>query len=187
MPSGVALNSLGLSEPDMFTQQRMAMFLAGIWMTPQFSKITTFDWDVVAIPRGPHGPRKFMVEGSGYAITKYCKHPEAAWRFVKFFGGEPGQRILSKPGLTEPAMMTLARSSVFLNGQKPANRKVVVWAALQGMYNPMFSDYREIETSYIFPVVEQMLNPDPTKYIPAEKALKDLNRKLNREFFNIKE
>jgi hypothetical protein len=55
------------------------------------------------------------------------------------------------------------------------------------MYNPMFTDYREIETSYINPAVEQMMNPDPAKYLPAEKALKDLNKKMNKEFFGIKE
>ncbi|MDI6782963.1 MAG: sugar ABC transporter substrate-binding protein [bacterium] len=183
MPTGVTLSSLGMSEPDLFFDGKMGMFMAGIWMTPSFSKITTFDWDVAMIPQGPSGPRKFIAEGSGYSITKFCQNRELAWEFIKYLGGKEGQTILSRPGLTQPAMMTLARSTVFLNGQKPLNRKVVVEAAKQGMYRPATAAWDEVEQTYLQPMLDLIMSVDSTKRVPADKGLKEVADKVNKEIF----
>lgn len=186
MPNSVTLSSLGMSEPDLFYDGKMGMFLAGIWMSPSFSKITTFDWDVAMIPRGPSGQRMFMAEGSGYSMTKFCQNRELAWEFIKYLGGKEGQTILSRPGLTQPALMTLARSTVFLNGQKPANRKVVVEAAKYGMYRPATPKWDEVEQTYLQPMIDLIMSADSTKRVPADKGLKEVTEKVNKEIFMIK-
>jgi multiple sugar transport system substrate-binding protein len=186
MPTSVTLSSLGMSEPDLFYDGKMGMFLAGIWMSPTFSKITTFDWDCAMIPQGPSGPRKFIAEGSGYSMTKFCQNRELAWEFIKYLGGKEGQTILSRPGLTQPALMTLARSTVFLNGQKPANRKVVVEAAMQGMYRPAIAAWDEVEQTYTQPMIDLIMSADSTKRVPADKGMKEVAAKINKEIFNTK-
>ncbi|MCX7919691.1 MAG: sugar ABC transporter substrate-binding protein [bacterium] len=185
MPTGVTLSSLGMSEPDLFFDGKMGMFIAGIWMTPTFSKITAFDWDVVMIPRGPSGERRFIAEGSGYSMTKFCQNRELAWEFIKYLGGKEGQTILSRPGLTQPALMSLARSTVFLNGQKPANRKVVVEAAKLGMYRPATAKWDEVEQSYWQPMLDRIMSADAKLRIPADIGLKEVTEKVNKEIFKI--
>lgn len=186
MPNSVTLNSLGMSEPDLFYDGKMGMFLAGIWMSPSFSKITTFDWDVTMIPRGPSGKRMFMAEGSGYSMTKFCQNRELAWEFIKYIGGKEGQTILSRPGLAQPALMTLARSTVFLNGQKPANRVVVVNAAKDGMYRPATAKWDEVEQTYLNPMIDLIMSADSTKRVSADKGLKEITEKVNKEIFKTK-
>jgi multiple sugar transport system substrate-binding protein len=186
MPNSVTLSSLGMSEPDLFYDGKMGMFLAGIWMSPTFSKITTFDWDVAMIPRGPSGQRKFSAAGSGYSMTKFCQNRELAWEFIKYLGGKEGQTILSRPGLTQPALMTLARSTVFLNGQKPANRVIVVKAAKEGVYRPATAAWDEVEQTYLQPMIDLIMSADNTKRIPADKGMKEVAAKINKDIFKTK-
>ena len=155
-------------------------------MSPSFSKITAFDWDVAMIPRGPSGERKFIAEGSGYSMTKFCQNRQLAWEFIKYIGGKEGQTILSRPGLTQPALMSLARSTVFLNGQKPANRKVVVEAAKFGMYRPATAAWDEVEQTYSQPMIDLIMSADSTQRIAADKGLKEVAEKVNKEIFKTK-
>lgn len=69
------------------------------------SKTREFTWDVTVIPKGPGGRRGTMGTGTGYALTKLSKEPEAAWEWLEFItnkesgieqvfggGGSPGAR-----------------------------------------------------------------------------------------------
>jgi multiple sugar transport system substrate-binding protein len=69
------------------------------------SKTKEFRWDVTVIPKGPGGKRGTQGTGTGYALTKQSKEPEAAWEWTKFItnkdngieqtfggGGSPGAR-----------------------------------------------------------------------------------------------
>jgi ABC-type glycerol-3-phosphate transport system substrate-binding protein len=95
---------------SMFMAGKVAMFYSGIWKTPFFRDITSFDWDVVMFPKGPKGKRAFPTGGSGYAITSQCKNKGAAWEVVKRLSGEQGQADLANIGLLQPAIMKLAES-----------------------------------------------------------------------------
>lgn len=189
-PTSITLSSLGMLEHDLFFEGRLGMFIAGIWMTPMFSRITAFDWDVAMIPYGPHASpttRRFVAGGSGYSMTKFCKSRELAWEFIKYMGGKEGQTILSRPGLTQPALMSLARSTVFLNNQKPMNRKIVVEAAKYGMYRPAIAAWDEVEQSYLQPMIDLIMSSDSTKRVSAEKGLKEVCAVINKEIFGIKQ
>jgi multiple sugar transport system permease protein len=124
MPSPLDLQSMGTGAPELFLTGRLAMFHSGIWNTPQFRDIKSFDWDVAMFPKGPTGIRAFETGGSGYGITKGAKHPEAAWRLVKFLSGPEGQRRLALTGLAQPAIKSLAESDAWLDGRKPLNKRI---------------------------------------------------------------
>jgi len=47
---------------------------------------------------------------SGNSVLKSTKHPEESWLLLKFFGGEPGQKIMGEGGLTYPAALSVAKS-----------------------------------------------------------------------------
>jgi len=111
---------------ELFIQGRLAMYVNGIWDSPILREIQDFDWDVAQFPRGPTGLRGWPTGGSGYGITRDCGHPEAAWEFVRYIGGVPGQTILARNGRAQPALATLARSPVWMDRGKPLHKGEVV-------------------------------------------------------------
>jgi multiple sugar transport system substrate-binding protein len=181
-PETVA-SGLGMAEPDLFKAGRLVFFLAGIWMTPEFQKIKDFDWDVAMFPRGPSGERRSVAEGSGYSITRKCKHPEEAWRFVKFVGGEPGQTILSRPALAQPAIMKLADSELFLTSERPRNKRIVVEGAKHGVYRPFTHRWSEVQQNYLNPQINLIMSPDEKVRIPLEEGLREVVERINRDIF----
>ncbi len=93
----------------LFEDSKMAMFQATLGAVAEFqranSKTKDFKWDVTVIPKGPSGKRGTMGTGTGYALTKQSKEPDASWEWTKFItnkengieqtfggGGSPGAR-----------------------------------------------------------------------------------------------
>lgn len=127
----------GLGNSDLFMNGSVAMFYSGIWLTPQFRGIQKFDWDVVEFPKGPGGRRAFPLSAAGYGIVKGCKNPDLAYELVKYLAGEMGQKFMASTGLTQPALKTLAKSDVFLDGQKPKSKRFLVDAVKYGHFQPV--------------------------------------------------
>jgi arabinooligosaccharide transport system substrate-binding protein len=114
----------------MFLTGRLATFLGGRWMVPQFRK-ATFDWDVAPIPVSPRTGRSAGWSGSvGLAISPRCHFPAAAWKLVEFLAGPEGQAAQSLSGFQIPNQRWLATTSVFLQpDQRPAHASVFIDAA----------------------------------------------------------
>lgn len=53
-----------------------------------------FRWDIALGPRLPGGARPHGVAGDMYAVSSATKHPEAAWKFVKFLTSRRGGELL---------------------------------------------------------------------------------------------
>jgi len=78
----------GLGPDKFFTAGRVAMYLDGSWMVPSVSKSAppNMRFGVAPLPRG-----KFACSVSGscsWSIDKDSKHPEAAWKLVKFLSSD---------------------------------------------------------------------------------------------------
>jgi ABC-type glycerol-3-phosphate transport system substrate-binding protein len=163
-PSGLsAMGGMGTS--DMFINGSVAMFLSGIWKTPTFRNIKDFKWDVVMFPKGPHGYRAFSTGGSGYGILNSSKHKKEAWELVKFISGEEGAKKLAATGLAQPAIMSVSNSPLFLDGQDPKNKKMLLEAMKYVKYNPMCKNWFEVHDSVIGPELDKVWNGTET---PAE-------------------
>ncbi|HEY0865998.1 MAG TPA: sugar ABC transporter substrate-binding protein [Fimbriimonas sp.] len=53
-------------------------------MAPRYNQVIKgFDWDIVPLPKGPFGGRS-IVKGNQLIVYRETKHPEAAWRFLRF-------------------------------------------------------------------------------------------------------
>jgi len=75
-----------------FSSGRVAMYWEGDWFIDDFSKITTFDWDMAQLPKNPTtGKRTTSLESDGWWAYKATKEPELAWSLVKFLAGPPGE------------------------------------------------------------------------------------------------
>jgi ABC-type glycerol-3-phosphate transport system substrate-binding protein len=159
----------GMGTGDMFMNGSVAMFLSGIWKTPTFRQIKDFKWDVVMLPKDPEGHHAFSTGGSGYGILKSCTHKKEAWDLVKYLSGEEGAKKLAATGLAQPALVSIANSSLFLDGQDPKNKKMLFEAMKYVKYNPMCKNWFEVHDSLIGPELERVWNGTETAAEAMEK------------------
>jgi multiple sugar transport system substrate-binding protein len=96
------------SRPE-FEGSKLAMIQSTLGLVAEFrlpsSRTKEFQWNVTVMPKGPGGKRGTQGTGTGYALTKLSKEPEASWEWTKFItnkengieqvfggGGSPGAR-----------------------------------------------------------------------------------------------
>ncbi|HEX2323802.1 MAG TPA: sugar ABC transporter substrate-binding protein [Chloroflexota bacterium] len=110
------------AQPVDFRRGNVAMTTWGHW---QVARVRTdpLKWDVAPMPRTRDGKRIALGWYSGNAIVRGTKQPDAAWEFLKFFGGAAGQRILGLEGLTLPAVRKVAESDEIIKTAPPENQR----------------------------------------------------------------
>ncbi|HVZ80595.1 MAG TPA: sugar ABC transporter substrate-binding protein [bacterium] len=157
MPSPANMTAMGgVGASDMFVNGTAAMFISGIWKTPQFRDIKTFDWDVALFPKGPGGTRGYQSGGSGYGILSTSKHKKEAWKLVSFLAGPEGEKKMASTGLVQPALMSVANSPVFLDGQKPLNKKILLKAEPYGIFMPLMVNWQEVYQGNVIPTFDNL-------------------------------
>lgn len=177
MPTPTAFTNFGMGADRMFANGRIAMFLSGIWETPQFRNYN-FDWDVVMFPKNNEGVRAFGSGGTGYAILRSSKHKKAAWEVIKALTGPEGQKRFAKRGLAQPARISVAKSEAFAEDlAAPANKKMLNEAVKHVVFSPFHSGWREIEEKYINPQLDLVFNGKKT----AADTIKELAPEINKQ------
>lgn len=101
-------------EGEAFTTGKASMTLSGVWNIRRFNR-SKYLWDITSIPTDTR-ERKRTVVGGGVAHCVYSgtKHPDAAWKLVKFLSDEISQRELARSGTSVPVLKTAAYSEDFL-------------------------------------------------------------------------
>ncbi|QDU34909.1 L-arabinose transport system permease protein AraP [Poriferisphaera corsica] len=114
------------SEDDMFRRGKIGSIgPLGRWMTPQYRKITEFDWDIVPMPYKTK-PVSDIATVS-WAMASATQNPDKAYTLLKFLTGKKGQTLTSELGLAMPCMKAVAESDAFLSpGQKPKNAQLFI-------------------------------------------------------------
>ncbi|HNX69218.1 MAG TPA: sugar ABC transporter substrate-binding protein [Candidatus Omnitrophota bacterium] len=177
MPTPVAFRNFGMGADQMFTNGRIAMFLSGIWETPQFRNYD-FQWDVVMFPKNDQGIRAFGTGGTGYALLRSSKRKKEAWEVIKALTAPEGQKQFAKRGLAQPARMSVAESDAFAKDPAPpANKKMLNEAVKHVVFSPFHPEWREIEEKFINPALDLVFNGKKT----AVEAMKELAPKINEK------
>lgn len=136
-------NSLGTADAeDYFASGKFGMFVDGRWEVADLRKtMEEGTWNVAPLPvykeydaNGNvtvHGIAAGHSGSMGLAIADGSKNKDAAWLFLKYVAGEPGQRSQSIAGFAIPNQKSLANDEeVFLQSSKdPKNSIVFVEAA----------------------------------------------------------
>lgn len=107
----------------MFISGKVAMLAGRTYMLVEFSRINDFDWDVTLVPQGKKRYSRLAVGGN--CISATTKHPEAAFKFVKFFSGKIGSDICGRSRNCVPAHKEIAYSETF-SYAPPQNHKVLI-------------------------------------------------------------
>jgi ABC-type glycerol-3-phosphate transport system substrate-binding protein len=156
MPGPSNLSALGgRGTSDMFAKGTAAMFLSGLWHTPEFREVKDLSWDIAMFPKGPDGQRGFSIGGSGYGILQSSKNKKAAWELVKYISGPEGEKKMTETGLVYPALQSVANSPVFLDNQMPQNKKMLLGAEPYGVLMPRALNWREIAEGTITPALDK--------------------------------
>ena len=131
----------GLNER--FLDGELAMLLSSRREVPTFRTIDDFDWDVASFPvlRRPAS----VLHSDAYCLAK-GDGAEAAWRFVEFAAGPPGQRILARSGRIVPSLRSVAASKDFLDpGEPPRSSRVFLDAIDDIRRLPVAATWPELE------------------------------------------
>lgn len=181
-PSTTAMTNLAMGVQGMFMTGRLAMFSSGIWETPGLRKIQDFEWDVVMFPKGPKGKRAFGTGGSGYCILKESKHPKEAFAVIKALSGKNAQTKLASTGLAQPAMMSIAMSSLWANdGKAPYNKKMLDMAMKYVIYDPFTPAWREAKEMYIIPELDLLFGGKKTAWAAVAAFINKVNNLIKRQ------
>jgi multiple sugar transport system permease protein len=93
----------------------------GRWKVPTYrSSITAFDWDFAPLPRGEDAANGIFTSAWGMAAGS--KHPQEAWKLIRYLCGPQAQARCSDLGLAIPIRRDVATSGSFKTPDaKPEN------------------------------------------------------------------
>lgn len=77
------LNAFTVDYDAAFASQQLAMALDGPWNLPRLREFKNLEWAIAPLPAGPT-KQATIVGGEYLAIFKQSKHPQEAWRFIKW-------------------------------------------------------------------------------------------------------
>lgn len=164
------------NEMQLFTNDKVAMFLGRTWQLPQIIKTMPEDspWDIAPTPKGVI---RFSAIGvGGNCIARGCKNPEAAWKFVKFYSSLEGQKLLGVQKNCAPALIELCSSPQYFLSAPPQSIKVFLDAAEYSDRPLPDSDWSNEFSSRVWePVMEQIR----TQTITPENAVKQWEKSGN--------
>ena len=112
-----------------FIMEKAAMFYGGRWHSRYFRTRKDLKFGLAVLPKGKK--RATLLVSHAYAIISTCKHPEEAWKLVKFLMGEESQEIshFGKIPDSVPTLKKLANSERFLyNPRFPEEKDNKIYA-----------------------------------------------------------
>lgn len=124
----------GRDAPTLFGTGNIAMYQSGRWMVPTFRAIEGLEWDVAVLPEGPAG-RWTTQGGTGSCISNQSKHPDAAWKYAKWYLSEMAQKLIGELAFSTPILKSVLESEEFLQSVPPENNKV--WSQTLEWLRPM--------------------------------------------------
>ncbi|MGE5481634.1 MAG: ABC transporter substrate-binding protein [Bacteroidota bacterium] len=119
---------------------------AGYWVALQLNGMERkLNYDVTGMPLSTPGKRAAVADGSGVMIPAGAKHPDAAWRFIKFMHSK---EILAEVA-RQPGAMPLRRSSATIAFQipdPPKNKAIFAQILEYTVGNPKTPKWSQVRT-----------------------------------------
>jgi ABC-type glycerol-3-phosphate transport system substrate-binding protein len=164
-----------------FRQGRLATVSQGTWATDQWRQEgESLAWGLTLDPKGQDGKWHYPTGGSGWAIPREAKTPDASWEFIKWQFGPEGWRIwLSKRDprvFWLPALQGLAAEEARrLEGIYP-NASIVVRSAEYIYIRPMGARWERAMSEVLGP----LLNDLHENKVAVRSAITEAVPRINR-------
>jgi multiple sugar transport system substrate-binding protein len=156
--------STGLSSADLFAAGKTAMYIAGYWelvFNPQ--RFLSVKPGYAMIPPGPQGARGYPTGGTCYSVASGSKHPDLAFKFVKYFMGMPGWQAAyasaTDHAIYPPAYKPAYYSKLFLYNPHPPVQNIGIngQGAAYAIFNPNDPNWTELNNKILVPAMDQLV------------------------------
>lgn len=157
---------------EMFKAGRVAMYYTGAWGRMVFAH-TPFSWNIAPPPAGK--TKAAYGYSTGWVIPKGSRHPEGAWRWVKFCGSPQAVEAYAEMGVSVPPIRKLALSKSFLNPGGHVNNRVFL-DTLQ---------YARVIQFYDYPAYMDIVNKGFTLIINGQMSVKDGTAYIHKQLQSL--
>lgn len=175
MPSPLELNQSG-GTSQMFGSGQAAMAITNAARLGTFEK-SKFHWAVAPLPTGPTGKRINRAGGAGFAMNAFAPNKKAAWDFLQFLAGEPGQIIFASANAAAvPAMIgDPAVQAAF----KAPFANIFLDESAHGQNYPNFPGYVDVVNLYIQPALDLVWSGEETAAKAIGAIAADVNKRIS--------
>lgn len=163
----------------LFLSGKAAMYPDGSWMIKYYKDNAKFDFGFAPLPIGPNG-RKSMFNGLADSIWVGTKHPEEAWKWVKFLGSPACQNIVGGYGVVFPAIKSGVDAA--LKAHKSRGLDVTAFTNQANLKGGTFLFPISDNASQISSIMSAATDSIFLGKATAAEALKDANAKVNALF-----
>ncbi len=163
----------------LFLASKAAMFPMGSWDIGNVTSQATFKVGIAPLPMGPKG-RRSPINGLSDAIYSGTKHPQEAWKWVKFLASPDCANMVGDHGVVFPAIQSGVDRAIEAYKKKGVDVSAFTSeaAAKDGTYLlPMTEHMSEIR-DILQPVLQDIFDGKTT----AKDALPKINEQINALF-----
>ncbi len=167
-----------LSHDIGFASGNISMIMDGPWDLPTFRKMKNIDWGVASLPQGPLKKATYIA-GEGLTIFRESKHPDAAWKFIKWVVQPEIQAMFSElSGYLPVRKSVLERKDYleFLDNDKPM--KSFIEQIKIAHQRPSIDKYYLNINQYIAGAIENTLIGDKSPKDALNEAAEKCNKLL---------
>ena len=165
---------------QLFQMGKAAMHISGQWLIPELRNYKDLKWSVAPMPRFKE--KKTLLGIHAFVISSQTKHPEQAWKFVKFVASPEAQKLIARLRINIPVSKTVVYSEDFVEDkQRPREGNRIGVDALK------YSLLWESSTNCTVDFASDTINRELDKcfaYVGeqnAEQAMKNIARHINNQ------
>jgi multiple sugar transport system substrate-binding protein len=155
---------------SMFTADQASMSITNASRLGSYAQ-AAFKWGVAPVPAGPDGIHANEAGGAGFAMNANSKIKDAAWDFMQYLCGEPGQ-IAFTSSSGSPAVPAMTGDDAVKASFKAPFAEVFLSETQYGKVFPQFPTYVDITNKFIQPALDKVWNGE-AKAADSLGAVKD--------------
>jgi multiple sugar transport system substrate-binding protein len=145
---------------SMFTSDQASMSITNASRLGSYDK-ASFKWAVGPVPAGPGGIHANEAGGAGFAMNANSKVKDAAWDFMQYLCGEPGQIAFTSTG-SSPAVPAMTGDAAVKASFKAPFANVFLSETESGRVFPQFPTYVDLTNKFIQPALDKVWNGEST-------------------------
>jgi multiple sugar transport system substrate-binding protein len=176
-PTPAVMKQFGGSQ--FFMTGKVAMAHYGRYMVPAFRQ-ANFDWDIQEQPVGPAGGRGVPFGLAAISAAKGTEHPEAAYKFIKYFSSPKAVEVFNSLGNSNPVLESVTETDDFKNPElPPKNQYALIEAIEYSQLIPSPPGNNEIMDSATSVLDELLVTNEITPEEAANKIAEEINEILS--------
>lgn len=177
MPSFQELQQSG-GTSQLFLSGQVAMVVTNAARLGTFAD-ASFDWAVAPLPTGRTGIHANRLGGAGFAMNAFSKNKDAAWKFLAYVAGEPGQATFASANAS--AVPAMVGNEAVRAAFKAPFADVFLKESEYGKLFPQFAGYVDITNLYIQPALDLVWTGEASAKDAIDGITADVQARLDQK------